>query len=443
MLYPAMNPICFMHARRLRHAIEDRRQFYGAEASEAQQRSWQLRQLNRQWQYLSHTIPYYQALQQSHGLPDAFDSLETFGANVPAVDRATVQANLQDMTDPVHPPDGYRITGGSTGQPLSLPAWASEHTIAAGNAAYGRSYYHVRPDDRLFLIWGHGHLLGRGWRGWINAQVRVAKDRLLGYYRHSAYQLGEDDLLIAGEAMLKFRPRYLIGYAAALQRFAEVNESRADALRQLGLKVAIATAEPFPREDSPRYIADLLGCPVAMEYGMIEAGAVAYGSEVEAFTPFWQHFLLEAERSNELPDASHLLITTLYPRCFPLVRYRVGDLIEPVSDAPQIGLHRFKRIIGRQNDILHLPDGTPIHPQLFIDAVKPCREIRSFQWVQTRHGQIKLQYIAAAPILEETAQQILARLQRVDAPLASVQIERADALRQTVAGKLSPIIRET
>src|SRR6185437_12467828 len=75
-----------------------------------------------------------------------------------------------------------------------------------------------------------------------------------------------------------------------------------------------------------------------------------------------------------------VLVTSLYPRCFPLVRYDMGDEIE-VEDtqSPAEGVLRFRAVIGRCNDSIRLGDGSTVHSEAFSHAVRQEREVRGFQ----------------------------------------------------------------
>ena len=91
-----------------------------------------------------------------------------------------------------------RTTGGSTSEPIQLAAWKSELDYANADVWLARSWFGIDPGDKLFLIWGHSHQLGRGIPGKVNAIRREMKDVVLGYHRASAYDLSEKAMRRAG-----------------------------------------------------------------------------------------------------------------------------------------------------------------------------------------------------------------------------------------------------
>ena len=429
-----------IRAGRLKPLLQEQQRFYSQRRTPEEIRAWQLERFNEQWQGLRREIPYFIRITHERKLPERFASWDEFRRLMPVLDRKTIQSQRDEFRNPARAPDYFRTTGGSTAEPLQLPAWHSENEFSNRDVWLARSWFGISPADKLFLIWGHSHLLGRGITGRLNGIRRQLKDSLLGYCRWSAYDLSEAALRQAGDALLKFKPSYVIAYAVALDRFARANAARREAFRQLGLKVAIATAESFPRPDSATVIADVLGCPVTMEYGAVETGVVAHQKPTGEYNVFWQHYALTGELSPAVPGNFEIQVTSLYPRCFPLVRYRLGDLISESPDAPEFG-QKFAAVIGRCNDFVNLADGSVIHSEAFAHAVKECPFVQSFQVVQRRDGVMEFNYVPA-PQLEPDESEVRRRLAVIHPALRDVTLRAVESIPQTIAGKTRAIVRE-
>jgi len=347
------------------------------------------------------------------------------------------------MTSRERAPQWWRVTGGSTAQPIQLPAWHSEKAVVGPDQWLGRHWFGVRPSDRLFWLWGHSHLLGSGLGGQINRRVRGLKDWLLGYYRYSAYDLCADSMVRAGDILLSFGPDYVIGYSVALDSFARINRDRAGRFHDLGLKVVIACAESFPSADSAQTVSDVLGAPLAMEYGSIETGVVAYTTPLGGYQTFWRNHFVEAQDSS-VRGGRVVRVTSLYPRCFPLVRYELGDEIELgcECDTAGRGVSKFKRVIGRCNDYVAFADGTRIHSEAFAHAIRDCADIAGYQTVQDGSN-IRIKLISGSRISAKTIKAIRSRLRIVHPALADVVVEQVEVLEQTVAGKTPVVIRRS
>lgn len=431
-----------LRTSRLRKVLLDQQEFYRRAWTPDAIREWQLDKFNDQWQFIYRNVPYFQRSEIGKYLPQCFSSWDEFKESMPVMDRKTLQNRCQALTNRMRPPDFWSATGGSTAEPVQIPTWKSERGFTAMDLWYGRSWFGVAPSDKLFLIWGHSHLLGSGARGWVNGIERRLKDALLGYYRYSAYDLSERGLREAAKALLEFQPAYVLGYAVALDRFARVNQDYTESFYKVGLKVAIATAESFPRPDSAGLIAQVLGCPVVMEYGAVETGPIAHQTLAGKYQVFWRHHFLEGHESEYLPGAYEILVTSLYPRCLPLIRYRVGDLISADSSDGDFG-QGFEAVTGRCNDLMVLRSGAVVHSEAFSHAVREISSILCFQVTESVNRDITLQYVAAEPLKQDEVVGIRDRLKKIHSELAGIRIARVESLEQTIAGKSRPIRRES
>lgn len=412
---------------------------YDATPAPAERARIQLELLNRVWAQARRQVPHYRELAQRRGLPECWSNLEEFVASLPTTGRQDLQSAGSRLLSQQRPPDQWRATGGSTAQPIQIPQWRSEVSATRANAWLGRSWYGIQPDDRLFLLWGHSHLLGSGVRGWLNARRRELEDRLLGYYRFSAYDIGRQAMERAIERILAFRPDYIIGYSVALDRLGRAAQSQSDRLRRLGVKAVIATAEGFPSPDSGARLSDALGCPVAMEYGAVEALGIAHTHPDGGYRLFWGSYLAEAQR---VAGRRVLRLTSLYPRSMPLLRYEIGDEVELPPDAAEevVGLTRFERVLGRCNDYVELGDGTCVHSEAFSHAIRPCPQVRGYQVVQ-QGSNVELHIVVSGELPEPEEAGLKRRLARIHAELAATPVKRASSLQRTVAGKTPMIIR--
>lgn len=430
-----------LRARKLRRLLLNQENFYEKQWTSDAARAWQLHQFNEQWQSIRRTVPYFEHLEKERHLPERFSSWQELKELMPILDRKTVQNRREALTSQVRGPDSWRTTGGSTAEPLQIPAWDSEREFNAKDLWYGRSWFGVVPSDKLFLIWGHSHLLGAGVRGWINGSKRRLGDALFGYYRYSAYDLSQGGLRKAAESLVRFQPAYVLGYAAALDRFARVNEDQKEAFHRLRLKVAIATAECFPRPDSAALVADVLGCPVVMEYGAVETGPIAHQHPDGQYRVFWRHYFLEGRVSEHFPGAYEVLVTSLYPRCLPLIRYELGDLIYAGAKDGNF-VREFLAVTGRCNDLVALPDGSVVHSEAFSHVVKDLSSILDFQVIQSAGGEIALNYVGQRSLAVQELEEIRRRLYKINPELARIRILKVESLGQTIAGKTRRITRQ-
>jgi phenylacetate-CoA ligase len=427
-----------MRWKALENEIKTRIENYDNNISNKDRLNWQLNKFNSEWKIISKHVPYYKKMLYEKVVPEQFESWDQFRNLMPIIDRKTFQSSGHTMSHKSKKYDYLRVTSGSTGEPIKMPSWRSEIKWTRADQWVGRSRYGIRVEDHCFYIWGHSHLLGTGFSGVRKKNLRILKDKILGYYRFSAYNLTEDTLLKAGDALLEFKPKYIIGYSNALDMFSRVNIKRADKFKSLNLKVVIATSENFPFSDSSQIIEKVFGAPVAMEYGSVETDAIAYTNKSLVFNIFWRNYFIEVN-NNDLNG--EILVTSLYPRCTPLIRYKLGDLIE-LTDKGKFGINKFNNVIGRNRKVLTLKDGTKINTAIFSHSLRDFPEVLGFQIVIS-NSSFKIN-IFSRSVKEKDKLKINLKnkLKIIHPDFEDTEIEIVRKLKQNKSGKTPVIIYE-
>lgn len=408
----------------------------------ADESDYLLKQLNRVWKQWASDLPVSIGAKSYCGFPEGFETLEQFSATIPTINRKQLAQRLDEFTITTPVPNAARVTGGSTAEPIRIPAWRDEFKTVAASQWLGRAWQGVLPTDRLFMLWGHSHLLGDGLRGRVNAFTRQFKDTLLGYCRVSAYDLSEVALRRAADQLIHFKPAFIYGYSVALDQFARVNADRSDEFRQLNLKCVQATAERFPSDESPELVEKVFGCPVVMEYGAMESGHIAVTApDGQGYRVYWKDYLVEGIKQAD--DSHKIVLTSLYPRATPLIRYELGDSIrlrDEVADQDHvIGIKEFLDVGGRCNYGVSLSDGTFFHSEVFTHCIREIQLIEAFQITQD-HDELSVTYLAQAEIDEAEKNAALSRFSRVDARLGQIEFKRVEALQKSVSGKTPMIV---
>ncbi len=439
-----MGIIAQIRSRRILEQIAERKAGYDRPWTHEQRLAWQLERVNENWIVQQRNIPAYIDAVKAGKLPQTFRSMQEFCDKVEPITKKMVQTQMDRLADPTRPEDLSFTTGGSTGEPTKFPFWKEESERTIPDRWMCRGWYGVKPADKLFMIWGHSHLLGSGFKGKMKGQLRVFKDSLLGYYRFSAYQLDPDRLRKACDEILRYRPAYMICYSAALDFFCRVNADRAAELHKLNLKMAVGTGESFPFADSPQWVNKTLGCPCAMEYGSVETSIMGFSAPVKEglghFDLFWRSYFFEANETGT-SGGRVVRITSLFPKKFPLMRYEIGDEVTMFDGDSPLGLTRVKKIVGKTLSFVTLADGTKVHSVAFEHSIRTVPGVERFQ-VVARGGVITLKVVAPNANQAEATKAILALMHKIHPSLATSKIEFTDKLIQTIAGKTPMVIMD-
>ena len=394
----------------------------------------QLASLQQIWAEASRDIPYYRSLVKSGLAPERIEGWPDV-QRIPILTRRILQERATEFLRDAGAPQSFMTTAGSTGQPLSIGMNQAERDLMRIVKLAEWQSFGYTQSSRLFLIWGHAHLLGTGWRGHLSHARRKLTDALLGYQRVDAYHLDQRSCEEHAEALIRFKPLGLISYASALDLFARYTAGYRDRFRALNLKFVLSTAEAPPRSDTIPRLEDLFGCPVVQEYGGAEFGQVAFnrgGTPFEVYNDLNYVEGTAAEAGN--PGVEPVLITTLYSRYLPLIRYCVGDAIGGARRLSNGHVHAFETMAGRINDVIELSTGVFIHSVAVFHCVHQEPTVHGIQMV-LNDGGIDILLVAAPGDRPRMEARIRRRLRQVHPLLTSATFRYVEDLEPTRAGK--------
>jgi phenylacetate-coenzyme A ligase PaaK-like adenylate-forming protein len=139
---------------------------------------------------------------------------------------------------------------------------------------------------------------------------------------------------------------------------------------------------------------------------------------------------------------SRLLVTNLFNRVQPLIRFEIADMVTVHPEPCPCGrtLMRLHALEGRAEEVLHLR-GVAVHPLQFA-LVTADPDVREFQVVQEGDSlRLRVALRNGADGAPERLQaRVSTRLAELGVPDPSVRVERVDALERTPAGKLQMVV---
>jgi phenylacetate-CoA ligase len=222
---------------------------------------------------------------------------------------------------------------------------------------------------------------------WAGVQVGDRRVTLGGRFLSSrppywVYNRAEDQLLL-GVAhlhegtvdgyigrMRSFAPVFVVGHPSATAFIAERLRQRRETMPVRAVFTTGETLDPTQRED----IEHAFRCAVFESYGQAESAVAAF--ECEEHRGF--HEAVELGITELLPQSGELSAvvgTSLWNDVMPFIRYKTDDLVE-TADSSRCpcgrGLPiRFRRVVGRDDDVLRTPEGRTVIPVAVRMLVKP------------------------------------------------------------------------
>jgi phenylacetate-CoA ligase len=141
--------------------------------------------------------------------------------------------------------------------------------------------------------------------------------------------------------------------------------------------------------------------------------------------------------------SDHLLVTSLYHRAIPLIRYRIDDRVrlDPGTGHRHPAFRRIAAIDGRTDDLFRYHD-LIVHPHVFRTELSRHPAVRDFQVHQTPTG-ADVQVVATGQLdLAPLTADLEHALDRAGLPHPHVTMTRVDQLTRTAVGKRLRFIPE-
>lgn len=342
----------FRRAYRELDALAAREQWMRADIE-----SFQLARVNHLWRHARATVPYYQKLAATLGLPESFESLAEFSARLPVLTRATVQTDGGQLLSRQRSRGSWQVTGGSTGRPARV-FWGVDAHLEQLRARYRYlSTWGIDIFDRTAYLWGQRGSLSPGIAGRLQRQSQWLADRLRRRLRCSAYQLSPADLRTYLGRIERYGPSCLYGYSTAVYLLAR--EALEHQFACETLKLVVLTSEPASRR-AIATIEEAFRAPVSLEYGSMECGFIA--GQVPGGGLLVREDIVLLETQPRVDGRCDILVTVLTNAAFPLLRYAIGDTTDCPHQRPARGFARLHNVVGRSNDLLVTATGQFLHP---------------------------------------------------------------------------------
>jgi phenylacetate-CoA ligase len=401
--------------------------------SPQQRQDWRLHRLNDILEFAWDHVSFYREYWGDHGVKfgklKAIEELQRYPVLTKDIFRANSNRIRPDNLSSIRHRKWH--TGGTTGQPVHYLRDLEQWILAEAFHLWGWSQLGYVFGDPVGVIAG----------GSLIPEKRKLEARVRGWMHRRLFLYGVAmDRSIAREycdRLRKHGAKYLYGYPSALYLFGK--HLAEQGLSLPGLKAVVTTAEML----QPRYregIESTLACRVFNNLGCNDGGFESY----ECNQHNGLHYndlqsILEVD-SPSSGSEGRLLITNLWNKSTPFIRYENGDIVTMETEPcvcgcpfPLIGA-----IQGRTADILTFANGRSLAgPALTL--IFGAMEIDGWQVVQTGPNRLEVRMCSTSEISPEDRHHIRNILRYYLDDEVEVVINRVEKLETTKGGKLKPI----
>lgn len=331
-------------------------------------------------------------------------------------------------------------TSGSTGTPLSIYADREQLEARFATTLHALEWTGWRFGDRQIRLWHQSLGMSRS---------QVFRERLDAFLLRRkfvpAFEMSPESIRNFIGIMSRHRPVLIDGYAESLNFLA----SFVSFYGTQGIKpsLVMSSAQALPRATRV-VIEQAFGAQVFDKYGSREFSGIAY----ECQSHSGHHVMEESYIVEVLVDGrparpgevGEIVVTDLWNRATPMIRYRIGDLAEAMSQHPPCSCGRahlrIGEIAGRSQAIVHCANGVWIPGTFFAHFFKDYESVVSFfQIEQTEKGKFLLKLVAGAEFSESALAEMILNLRRYIGD-TQIEIRRVTEIPMLKTGKRSPVV---
>lgn len=360
--------------------------------------------------------------------------------DIPVMTKRFVQVGLSDLLS-----DGYNLrnvylnsTSGSTGLPFYFAKDKFAHAMTWALIIERYSRHSIDINNSLQARFYGIPLNGKGY-----LQEKL-KDGISNRYRFPVFDLS--DKILGGylETFSRKSFDYINGYASALVLFAKYLIKNKITLKNIcpTLKICITTSEICDHIDHA-ILEKAFGIKVVNEYGAAELDLIAFEDESSDWIMSDENLFFEIVDENNKPvlngSEGKLLVTSLYNKAMPFIRYELGDIVT-ISGSKKGNNSILENLTGRTNDIIVLPGGRKAAGLTFYYISKRLLEkealLKEFVIKQTAPEKFLFEYVSANELSIVNLNLIRDTIDKYLEPGLEIYFKKVEHIDRTHAGKL-------
>jgi phenylacetate-CoA ligase len=360
--------------------------------------------------------------------------------NVPVLTKKDFQQPLKQRLS-----DGYSYknqyvnkTSGSSGNPFIFAKDKYCHALTWHEFIDRYSWYNIDLDDSYQARF-YGIPLQK-----VSYYKERFKDWLSHRYRFSVFNLSADAMKENLNLFKYQKFEYINGYTSAIVQFAKYLEQKNVVLSKVcpTLKCCIVTSEMLYEKDRV-LLEKQFNLPIVNEYGAAEVGLIAFKNTDHNWMVNSETIFVEIldENNNALPYGKEgkIVITSLYNKAHPIIRYELGDIgVLDEKSTPKYPI--LKKLIGRTSDIITLPSGKKAAGLTFYYITKTVIEddakVKEFVITQLKQDLFRISYVSTEELTETQIKDINKAVETYLEPELRLEFEKVEVLKRAKSGKL-------
>lgn len=275
-----------------------------------------------------------------------------------------------------------KYTSGSTGTPFQMIMDRYKHCRwIAGNKVF-RSNVGVASHEKTVFI-------SETVQDKKIPQERMDKDNV--YYLSCKY-MDEEEIIKLLRYLMDNKVRTMTALASFWDKIAHVITDKKAPKWEGDFLAVFSVSEPL-KESTRAIISSYFSCGMYVLYANEENGVLGVedgsgkGCRANEVDFFFEVLSLDSDEPAKEGELGRLVITDLFNKAFPIIRYENGDLVAMKRD--ENNKLYITKIAGRKVDTLYTSDGRPLNYFNSISFLEPFMDIKQFQLIQFDYHHFK------------------------------------------------------
>lgn len=362
-----------------------------------------------------------------------FGSLQDF----PVINKSTMKAQFDAFQSDAFA--GQRLhtmlTSGSTGTPFAVRQDSNKRRrVLAEMICFGRrANYHVGDRYVFTRVWNQHNR--KPWHVALRENAVMFDISHLDEARlESLWRLLRTDQGI----------RCMLGYPSTFGPLIKYLEHKDEGPEAFHMRSIITISERLPRQDREALRARF-GCTVVARYSNQENGVFAQQCpDKDEFHLNTASYVFEFLKLDEdLPagpgDRARVVITDLFNRAMPMIRYDTGDVVVRQS-GPTCGWNTetLREVEGRNLDFIYDTEDRLLSPVVVCNHFWPYTRLKQYQFIQEAKGQYRVVLNGGEGHYPD--EEFVELVRGFMGPAASVSVTHVDQIPQLASGKFTVVV---
>ncbi len=186
------------------------------------------------------------------------------------------------------------------------------------------------------------------------------------------------------------------------------------------------------------YVEKVFHCQTFDKYGAFEAKSIAWECRDHRMHMDADSVIVEFLKDGEPVspgERGEVVITHLWNKAMPFIRYRLNDIGIPSDEVCTCGrtLPVMKVIEGRADDFLVLPSGRILPPTSIVPLFLTTPHIKDFKIIQSKKDTIKIKIIPYRTYTEEVEKKIIKNMEYALREPVHIDVEKVETIEQESA----------